>query len=452
MDSLATKRTPKAVQLALRNLPTEISGTHDQAMERIEATNEDDRKIVMNFLLWIAFSRRPLNVAEVEHASAILIGTKYVDQDNILGARELTSMCAGLVIVDASNIVRFVHFSAQSYFRDHRERWFSNGHTVLAQNCLTYLSYRVFETGPYSGQSGKEALEQKMESYPLLDYSASYWGFHAAKAQPFPGLVDQILDFLRSKAKLDSSVQVMWQSDSPDLISWDVKTAVHPLHLAAFFGLEKVVTHLLRRNDFVDCRDSLSTTPLMYAASRGHVKVVQILLREGADPNFSCLRSCTALHRAVAANRVEVVQHLLNAPNINVNCVDTSRQDYVPLMLAATNQNAEIVGLLLQMPKLDINVHTGNQYRATALSLAANYENLDIVRQILAHPNCDVNKRDYWSTPLTSAARAGLTRIVEALLDHGADPEIQEGPQHASGTPLNRAIDYGHAAVVKLLL
>lgn len=42
--------------------------------------------------------------------------------------------------------------------------------------------------------------------------------------------------------------------------------------------------------------------------------------------------------------------------------------------------------------------------------------------------------------------------VVEALLDHGADPEIQEGPNNASGTPLNRAIDNGHTAIVNLLL
>ena len=69
MDSLASKRTPRAVHEALQNLPTKIGDTYDQAMQRIEATNDDDRRIVMNFLLWITFSIRPLSVAEVEHAT-----------------------------------------------------------------------------------------------------------------------------------------------------------------------------------------------------------------------------------------------------------------------------------------------------------------------------------------------------------------------------------------------
>ncbi|KAL9044837.1 MAG: hypothetical protein Q9214_002053, partial [Letrouitia sp. 1 TL-2023] len=121
MDSLATKRTPKAVQEALQNPPREIGDTYDKAMQRIEATNDDDRKIAMNFLLWIAFSARPLSVAEVEHASAISDRATDVEQDEILGAGDLTSLCAGLVIIDASEIVRFVHLSAQRYFTENRE-------------------------------------------------------------------------------------------------------------------------------------------------------------------------------------------------------------------------------------------------------------------------------------------------------------------------------------------
>ena len=114
MDTFATKRTPKAVHTALQNLPSEINDTYDRVMEPIEGTNEDDRKIVMNFLIRIAFSTRPLTVPEAEHASAIPTGARDIDQDGILSASEFTSTCAGLVVVDASDIVRLIHFSAQS--------------------------------------------------------------------------------------------------------------------------------------------------------------------------------------------------------------------------------------------------------------------------------------------------------------------------------------------------
>ncbi|KAI4089866.1 MAG: hypothetical protein LQ344_005125 [Seirophora lacunosa] len=453
MDSLATKRTPKAVHTALQNLPTEIGDTYDRAMERIEATNEDDRKIVMNFLLWIAFGTRPLSVAEVEHASSISVGARDIDPDDILSASELTSMCAGLVVVDASDIVRLVHFSARNYFEEHREKWFSNGHTTLARKCTAYLSYKAFEAGACSGPDERKDFGSRVEQYPLIDYSCSYWGFHASRAQPSNEVTDQIERFLANKARLEFVVQAMWYSDSPDLAEWDIKKGAQALHLAAFFGLDQVVTRLVKGQHSVDCRDPLGTTPLMYAAAAGHAKVVQVLLREGADPSLACQRSATALHRGIEGNYVDVVRHLLNAPKIDVNAISTVRSGYTgytPLMLAVSYQRTEIVPMILQTSGLDVDLVFGpEQSKTTALSLAACYENAQIVRQILSHPSVNVNKRDGWCTPLTNAARNGCLSVVEALLDHGADPEIQEGEEQLTNAKVldvfNRTIIHSAA-------
>ena len=451
MDSLATKRTPRAVQEALQNLPTKIGDTYDQAMQRIEATNEDDRKIVMSFLLWIAFSTRPLRVAEVEHATATIEGATSIDVDEILSASDLTSMCAGLVIIDASDIVRLVHFSAQNYFKENREKWFSNGDLTLARTCLTYVSFKAFETGPCSGQNESVDFKQRTLQYPLLEYACSGWGLHASLAQQQKELTTQILEFLTSKPHLDSAVQALWYSDSSSVADWDVKSGVSPLHLAAYCGLAEVTSKLLKAGNPVDCRDSLSTTPLMYATSGGYTSVVQLLLREGADPNLVCGRSSSSLHRAIANNNVDIARILLDHPSINLSTLDTTRNDATPLMLAASLRRSQIIPILLHKPGLDVNVQSG-PYKSTALTLAASSGDAQTVRQLLSHPGIDVNKRNHWCTALTEAAKEGFLTVVEALLDHGADPELQEGADSASGTPLNRAIDYGHIAIVRLLL
>ena len=451
MDSLATKRTPRAIREALQNLPTEISDTYDQAMQRIEATNDDDRKIVMNFLLWIAFASRPLSVTEIEHATSITIGATDVDPDEVLGAGDLTSMCAGLVIIDASNIVRLVHFSAQNYVYENREKWFPYGDMTLARACLTYLSFEAFQIGACSGPTESDGFKERSSQYPLLEYSCSYWGAHARRAKHPEDLTDQIISFLDRKPHLDSAVQALWYSDGSDVADWDVKSGVHPLHLAAYFGLTKVVSKLLSGGAPVDVRDPLATTPLMYAASSGHALVVQALIREKANLNAVCGRSSSSTHRAIAYNHVDVARILLDYPNIDLNILDTSRNDQTPLMLAASSLRAQIVPIIVHKTGLNINLRSG-PFQSTALTLAASSGDAHIVRQILSHPDIDVNKRNRWCTPLTEAARDGSLSVVEALLDHGADPEIQEGADNASGTPLNRAIDYGHLNVVRLLL
>ena len=452
MDALATKRTSKAIQDTLQNLPTKIKDTYEQAMTRIEQkNNDDDRKMAMNLLLWIAFARRPLTVGEIEHATSISPKTREIDPDDIVSAKDLTSLCAGLVIIDASNILRLVHFSAQNYLFENRERWFSNGDLVIARHCLTYLSFKEFENGPCSGPHEREDFKRRAEEYPLLDYCCTYWGSHASRSKNAAALSEQALAFLQSSTLLQTTVQVLWYSDNPVVAGWEAKTRVNPLHLAAYCGLAAGVTNLLGHGNEVDCRDSMGATPLMYATSGGHAAVVRELLRQGANPNSLCDRGRSTLHRAIVADDIQIARILLEEPGIDLRTPDPSQGDQTPLMLAASLGRSEILQTLLQKPDIEVNTHSGS-YMNTALILAVGSGDANIVRQILSHPKIDVNKRNKWCTALTEAARADFFTIVEMLLDHNADPDIQEGHTQSSGTPLNRAIDYGYVSIVRLLL
>ncbi|KAL8796487.1 MAG: hypothetical protein Q9195_001161 [Heterodermia aff. obscurata] len=421
MDALATKRTSKAVQETLQNLPTKIKDTYEQAMTRIEQkNNDDDRKMAMNLLLWIAFARRPLTVAEIEHATSIAPKTREIDPDDVVSAKDLTSLCAGLVIIDASNILRLVHFSAQNYLSENRARWFADGDLVIARHCLTYLSFKEFENGPCTGLHEREEFKRKADEYPLLDYCCTYWGSHLSKSQK-----------------------------STELIAgWEAKTRVNPLHLAAYCGLAAGVIKFLAHGNEVDCRDSMGATPLMYATTGGHATVVGELLRKGANPNLLCNRGRSTLHRAIVAGDIQITRILLEEPGIDLHTSDPSQGDQTPLMLAVSFRRSDILKSLLQKPEVEVNANSGS-YQNTALTLAAGKGDADIVRQILNHPEIDVNKRNKLCTALTEAARADYFAIVEMLLDHNADPDLQDGH---GGTPLNRAIDHGYVSIVRLLL
>ena len=451
MDALSTKRTPKAVQATLRTLPTEIAGTYEQAMSRIEATNEDDRRLAMNLLRWIVFAARALTVEELEHATSVVPNSHEIDSDEIVSASDLTSLCAGLVVIDASNILRLVHFSAQSYLQDNRTKWFSDGDFDIAQTCLTYLTFKEFEMGPCSGQNERRDFVARSNDYPLLDYACTYWGIHVSRSKDATALTKQALHLLQSKTLRQSSVQALWYSDNPTLAGWDAKEQVEAIHLASYCGLADVVTALIRDGSVIDCKDSMGTTPLMYAVNGGSLSVVRLLLRHEADPNMICDRGSSALHRAIAANEMKIAKVLLEQPMIDLEITDASRGEKTPLMLTVTYGSPELLELILKKPNVDVNRHTGS-YKTTLLTLAAATGDAQVVRQILCHSKIDVNKRNKWCSALTEAATQGFFSVVEALLDHDADPEIQEGPNHSSGTALNRAIDHGHNAIVRLLL
>ena len=173
MDSLSTKLRPKSVLNALKDLPTEIDSTYDQAMERIRSMPSDHREIAQCFLSWIAYTDRALTVAEVEHATVSYMmiedgeETCGIDDDDIISANDLSSMCAGLVTFQGERIL-LVHYTAVTYLDNTREKWFPNAYAKLAKTCLTYLLFDVFDVGACTGEKeGCEFVERDRE-FPIL--------------------------------------------------------------------------------------------------------------------------------------------------------------------------------------------------------------------------------------------------------------------------------------------
>ena len=100
IDSLVSKTNRREVRTALANLPKEIDKTYDEAMKRIEAQIDDDRDLGTRVLSWLAYALRPLSVRELQYALAIQPGMTEMDFDSIEDEELLTSVCAGLVVID----------------------------------------------------------------------------------------------------------------------------------------------------------------------------------------------------------------------------------------------------------------------------------------------------------------------------------------------------------------
>jgi hypothetical protein len=57
MDSLVGKDTIAAARRALELLPKEMDDTYDEAMERIDQQNKDDKELVKQVFSWINNAR-----------------------------------------------------------------------------------------------------------------------------------------------------------------------------------------------------------------------------------------------------------------------------------------------------------------------------------------------------------------------------------------------------------
>ncbi|KAK0619041.1 ankyrin repeat-containing domain protein, partial [Immersiella caudata] len=183
-----------------------------------------------------------------------------------------------------------------------------------------------------------------------------------------------------------------------------------PLHLAVEANLEAMIRLLLRHKAETDVR-SKRLTPFVYAVKHG----------------------LYAAAKALAENKVEI-----DAEDINHG---------TPLTWAMHYMNLGIVELLL-VNGWDVNWQKSDGW--TALRCAAQHGNELMTKLLLKH-NAKVDLCDRWSrrTPLRWAVLYGHTRIVQILVEYGADinSRCKDGE-----TPLMQAVKREDASVVWFLV
>ncbi|KAF7330364.1 Ankyrin repeat protein [Mycena venus] len=263
-----------------------------------------------------------------------------------------------------------------------------------------------------------------------------------------------------------------------------------PLYVASENGHEAVVKFLLDHDAQPNIVGGfLGGTPLQAAAYEGHISVIDALCRHGADVTVGGWLG-TALQRATLQGNITVVQTLIRCgAEVNQLDVDPENKYGIALHAAAHAGRIEVVRLLIEN---GANVDLQGGVYGTALHAAWNGQNEDIFRFLLqkgANANsigpagtilqaviltvkehlllplveemiglliekgANVNMAIRGETPLGSVSFLGHERMVQILIDHGADVNFEWIDNHGrSYTALGHAASRGHAPCVKLLL
>jgi hypothetical protein len=94
---------------SVMNLPKGVEETYDQALDRIRDQNDGDKELAKRILSWISLASRPLFIQELQCGLSVIRGMRELQAKNIIFESKLTSVCAGLVVIDEdSPIVRLV--------------------------------------------------------------------------------------------------------------------------------------------------------------------------------------------------------------------------------------------------------------------------------------------------------------------------------------------------------
>jgi ankyrin repeat protein len=212
-----------------------------------------------------------------------------------------------------------------------------------------------------------------------------------------------------------------------------------PLHEAAAAGWLGAVEALLAAGANVAAKTATGETPLHLAARGGHTEVVRALLAAGADPDASDVRRKTPWLEAQSAGHAEAAA-LLAARAAPPDIVAALRSGRVDLVRRLVEGDPRLLGRL-----------PGG---ATALHVAAGAGHEDLVRFLLDR-GADVNALDEGlMSPLHRVVHeGGSVRLAKLLLDRGAHVDGGVGPRVSDfGTPLHQAAMNGDMKLLELLI
>lgn len=205
---------------------------------------------------------------------------------------------------------------------------------------------------------------------------------------------------------------------------WGAAVMVHGTHLSQ-------LPHIRERYGTPEA----ATQALDYACRTLDHQLVLRLLNDGADPNVRLPREGTVLHVALRSCHRGITE-LLMERGAHVNADD----DYGTSVLqaAAMLAQSETVQKLLERGA-DVNARGGPWGNALYAAASKEHsENQTLIAELLVRHGADLNARvGHCGTALAAAASTGQEEVVKLLLSHGADVNVEDDEMLPSFVPSN---------------
>ena len=486
------------VRQKLQALPTTLTGTYDNAMQRIEDQEPDHRQIACKTLAWMSYALRSLSLGELQHALAIEPSDTVLDEELLMDGQGITALCAGLVVVDhGTNMVNLVHYSTKDYFEKNREKVFPNFHAAITISCATYLNLDALKNVP---------LRHIVQNYPLAYYAAQYLGDHARQTPEEalePSVLETIcqllshpenrgpllsllagLDLIRAgfysladsnettnevEADLKSTLckALSFPEDSLSITTTldgaatprgddagrpSLSTQLTDSSIDTMSTLESDSDPWLpEKRDLWEQRISSSRIPevtaLHLAASMGLAKVASTLLKE--TPNIDAVDETgkTALTVAMERGFEKAVEFLVNSGAF----VDLKQEHGRSVLLMALERNWRSAGDIIVAKARSLLQEAGlnEDYGQVAFLLATYEMDFDKVTELAYSLDLRSTDREAGELALFLATESDATKMVEMLLQLGISVNARDS---TGQTALHRATRRRCEPMIKLLL
>ncbi|MCJ1478089.1 Ankyrin repeat domain-containing protein 44 [Lambiella insularis] len=281
------------------------------------------------------------------------------------------------------------------------------------------------------------------------------------------GKVINVRKFLtaQERSRLDSSIAGAVQAKDLERVKVlvsegaDVNALVYNqwpcLHRAAVLGLPEMASFLLA-NGADPGHEALQDRPLYWAADGGYPAVVKILLDHDDSTGYvpTVQENNLAFRAAAEKGSLESVRLLLDRRELTLDAEDRSGRN--ALNLAAQKGHVEVVKLLLERGAYSKNDKSLERALLSAMSSSPLHQ--ELAKVLCASGNIDPNASgENGSTALYYAAsskeewsrKENGQDMTKFFLDLGADPNVLNGEGRG---PLHEAALHDHTNTLKLLL
>ncbi|KAL8690273.1 MAG: hypothetical protein Q9218_004239 [Villophora microphyllina] len=486
VESLASAAglSVKHVRNKLRTLPSTLKGTYDDAMERIENQEPDHRRIALKAMAWVCYAFRALSLRELQHALAVEPGDTVLDEDLLMDGQSITSLCAGLVVVDQrTNIVNLVHYSTKSYFDDTRHIQFPEYQAKITLICATY---------PTLDSLKGAKIWEIVQDYPLACYAAQFMGDHARNSPEEslePSILDMICNLLShpdkrkpllslldgldliqagfyskgkpmTRAQTETLVDVFMETEIPALLDSVLEirdsdtSSITSSRNTTASDTSTLMGDRAEDEEFWETKIKSSRVPevtaLHLAASMGLAKVASLLLKGTTNIDAVDETGKTALALALERGFEKAVEFLLKSGA----CVDLRHDHGQAVLLLITERGWYNAGeILVEKNRLTVQEEEapGRTQDRVYFLLAAYENNVGELMRLATKNELQLRStdRDISAAALFLAIEKGLVQMVETLLELGTDVNCKD---NLGQTALHRATRRADEKMVKLLL
>jgi ankyrin repeat protein len=209
----------------------------------------------------------------------------------------------------------------------------------------------------------------------------------------------------------------------------------------------KLAKEAVTKGANVNLKDKYGNTVLRLAASSSK-DIVEMLLQNGAasDVNRIGYNKQPPLHIAVQFGSKEIAE-LLIANGADVNMISGYKME-APLHIAAKKSKKEMAELLISNGA-NLDAFDGGTFGYTPLHWALNQGHEEVV-ELLITKGANVMAKSKAGFPLGVAAAVGPKRMVERLIDAGAN--VVNSKSDSGYNPLHDAASSGHVEIVEFLI